>query len=144
VNNRKGFLLASFITTNDEQQIQEEVQFIADNLNLTAPYIFLMQNATDPSKKILTYNAETEKGKSFNPRLYTMRLHRKKQTNSLYTINALNLALALEHDGASGRHLKLDWEKYQNTMLLTAGKKLQTYPVEVLKIFKIEQPPEEN
>ena len=144
MNNRKGFLLASFITTNDEQQIQEEVQFIADNLNLTAPYIFLMQNATDPSKKILTYNAETEKGKSFNPRLYTMRLHRKKQTNSLYTINALNLALALEHDGASGRHLKLDWEKYQNTMLLTAGKKLQTYPVEVLKIFKIEQPPEEN
>ena len=144
MNNRKGFLLASFITTNDEQQIQEEVQFIADNLNLTAPYIFLMQNATDPSKKILTYNAETEKGKSFNPRLYTMRLHRKKQTNSLYTINALNLALALEHDGASGRHLKLDWEKYQNTMLLTAGKKLQTYPVEVLKIFKIEDAPDEN
>jgi hypothetical protein len=144
VNNRKGFLLASFITTEDEQQIQNEVQFIADNLNLTAPYIFLMHNADDPSKKILTYNAQTEKGQSFNPRLYTMRLHRKKQTNSLYTINALNLALAKEHDGASGRHLKLDWEKYRNTMLLTAGKKLQTYPLEVLKIFKIEDIPDEN
>ena len=144
MNNRKGFLLASFITTEDEQQIQNEVQFIADNLDLTAPYIFLMQNVDDPSKKILTYNALTEKGKSFNPRLYTMRLHRKKQTNSLYTINALNLALAKEHDGASGRHLKLDWEKYRNTMLLTVGKKLQAYPIEVLKIFKIEDIPDKN
>jgi hypothetical protein len=144
VNKRKGFLLASFLTTEEDQQIHDEVQFIADHLNLTAPYIFLLRNVSDPSKKILTYNAQTERGKSFNPRLYTMRLHRKKQTNTLYTINALNLALAMEHEGATGRHLKLDWEKYTNTMLLTQGKKLQTYPIEVVKIFKIEDSPEEN
>jgi len=137
-------LLASFLTTEEDQQIHDEVQFIADHLNLTAPYIFLLRNVSDPSKKILTYNAQTERGKSFNPRLYTMRLHRKKQTNTLYTINALNLALAMEHEGATGRHLKLDWEKYTNTMLLTQGKKLQTYPIEVVKIFKIEDSPEEN
>ena len=144
MNKRKGFLLASFLTTEEDQQIHDEVQFIADHLNLTAPYIFLLRNVSDPSKKILTYNAQTERGKSFNPRLYTMRLHRKKQTNTLYTINALNLALAMEHEGATGRHLKLDWEKYTNTMLLTQGKKLQTYPIEVVKIFKIEDSPEEN
>ncbi len=137
-------MLASFLTTEEDQQIHDEVQFIADHLNLTAPYIFLLRNVSDPSKKILTYNAQTERGKSFNPRLYTMRLHRKKQTNTLYTINALNLALAMEHEGATGRHLKLDWEKYTNTMLLTQGKKLQTYPIEVVKIFKIEDSPEEN
>lgn len=144
MSQRKGFLLASFITTESSDQIQQEVQFIADNLNLTAPYIFLLGNVEDPTKKILTYNAQTERGQSFNPRLYTLRLHRKKQTNTLYTINALNLALAKEHEGASGSHLRLDWEAYRNTMLLTAGKKLQVYPIEVLKIFKIEPLPEEK
>ena len=92
----------------------------------------------------ITYNAVVKSNQSFNPRLYTMRVHRKKQTNTLYTINALNMAVAAQHDGKTGRNLKLDWDQYQNSILLTAGKKLQVHPVEVLKIFKIEDPPEEN
>jgi hypothetical protein len=145
-NNRtnRGLLLASFINTDDEDQILAEVQFIADKLNLTNKYIFLLSNKSDPHKKILTYNAVVEKGSVFNPRLYTTRIHRKKQTNTLYTINALNAAVALDNDGQTGRHLKLDWTKYQNSILLTEGKNLKVYPVEVLKIFKIEDEPEEN
>ena len=42
------------------------------------------------------------------------------------------------------KHLKLDWEKYSNSILLITGKKLRVHPVEVLKIFKIEPPSEEN
>ena len=147
MNNKKmnrGLLLASFISTDDEDKILEEVQFIADKLNVTNRYIFLLSNKDEPNKKILTYNAIVEKGSVFNPRLYTTRIHRKKQTNTLYTINALNAAVALDNDGQTGRHLKLDWDKYQNSILLTEGKNLKVYPVEVLKIFKIEEPPEEN
>jgi hypothetical protein len=139
-----GFLLASFLSASNDEEILREVEFIVENLNLTNKFIFLLVNKEDSSKKILTYNALTERGQSFNPRLYTMRVHRKKQTNTLYTINALNLALAKQHDGQSGRHLKLDWQQYENSLLLTAGKKLHVHPVEVLKIFKIEDPPEEN
>ena len=73
-----------------------------------------------------------------------MRVHRKKQTNTLYTINALNQAVALQHNGETGKHLKLDWSEYENCLLLTMGKKLQVYPIEVVKIFKIEDPPEET
>ena len=144
MNNRRGLLLASFLSTDDESEIQKEVEFIVNNIELTNNYIFLMRNVESPSKKILTYNAITEKGKSFNPRLYTMRVHRKKQTNTLYTINALNLAVAEQHGGKTGRELKLDWEQYRSCLLLTAGKKLAVHPIEVVKIFKIEDPPEEN
>ena len=73
-----------------------------------------------------------------------MRVHRKKKTNTLYTINALNLAVAAQHDGKTGKNLQLDWNQYENSLLLTADKKLQVYPIEVVKIFKIEEPPEEN
>jgi len=139
----RGILLASFFTTDSEEQILEEVQYIADNFQLTNKYIFLLRNTEDPNKKVLTYNAVMQKGKFLNQRLFTMRIHRKKSTNTLYTINALNLAVAKDHDGQTGKHLKLDWEKYSNSILLVVAKELNVHPVEVLKIFKIEEPPQE-
>ena len=140
----RGFLLASFITSDDTEQINEEVEFIVNHLNLTSNYIFLMKNLDEPSKKILTYNAQARYGEQFNPRLYTMRIHRKKHTNTFYTINALNAAVAEQNNGQTGKHLRVDWEPYRDSVLLTSGKKLQTYPIEVVKIFKIEDPPEDN
>tara|TARA_R110000822_G_scaffold175131_1_gene314826 strand:+ start:869 stop:1303 length:435 start_codon:yes stop_codon:yes gene_type:complete len=144
MTNRRGVLLASFIITNDEQKIQEEVEFIVNNIEITNNLIFLLEDKDDPEKKIITYNAVVEKGKPFNPRLFTMRMHRKKQTNTLYTINALNAAVASQHDGKTGKDLKLDWTQYENSILLTAGKELKTHPVIVSKIFKIEDEPAEE
>jgi hypothetical protein len=144
MTNRRGVLLASFIMTDDEQKIQEEVEFIVNNIEITNNLIFLLEDKDNPEKKIITYNAVVEKGKPFNPRLFTMRMHRKKQTNTLYTINALNAAVASQHDGKTGRDLKLDWTQYENSILLTSGKELKAHPVEVSKIFKIEEEPAEE
>ncbi len=144
MTNRRGVLLASFIMTDDDQKIQEEVEFIVNNIEITNNLIFLLEDKDNPEKKIITYNAVVEKGKPFNPRLFTMRMHRKKQTNTLYTINALNAAVASQHDGKTGRDLKLDWTQYENSILLTSGKELKAHPVEVSKIFKIEEEPAEE
>ena len=141
---QRGLLLASFLEKCSDEKILEEVNFICENLELTNKYIFLLQHQDNPEKQIITYNAAVQKGRPFHPHLYTMRLHRKKQTNTLYTINALNAAIASQHDGKTGKDLKLDWEAYSNSLLLTSGKNLQVYPIEVIKIFKIEDPPEEN
>ena len=141
---RRGILLASFLRNGDDDDIMREVEFIVNNMDLTNNFIFLLSHQEDKTKKMLTYNAVVEKGKPFHPRLYTMRVHRKKLTNTLYTINALNYAVALQHDGKTGRDLKLDWDKYRNCLLLTSGNKLQVHPIEVIKIFKIEDPPEEK
>ena len=143
-NKSRGLLLASFLTTTSDEEIQTEVEFIVNELNLSNNFIFLLRCVDDPEKKILTYNAHVQRGNPFNPRLYTTRVHRKKQTNTLYTINALNLAVAEQHEGKTGKDLKLDWDKYKNSLLLSQGKKLQVHLVEVMKIFKIEDSPEEN
>ena len=73
-----------------------------------------------------------------------MRVHRKKVSNTLYTINALNAAVALENNGETGRHLKLNWDNYQNSIMLLTGRDLKVHKVEVLKIFKLEDAPEEE
>ena len=140
----RGFLLASFLVSDNDEEIMREIEFIANNINVTNRYVFLFKHLDDPHKKIITYNAAPKPGQHFHPHLYTMRVHRKKQTNTLYTINALNLAVAEQHDGKTGKGLKLDWEKYSNCILLTLDKKLASHPVEVVKIFKIEDEPEEK
>jgi len=142
--NKRGALLASFIMTDSEEQIQEEVEYIVNNIEITNNLIFLLEEKENPLKKIITYNAVVEKGKSFNERLFTMRMHRKKQTNTLYTINALNAAVASQHEGKTGKDLKLDWTQYENSILLTAGKELKVHSVQVSKIFKIEDEPVEE
>jgi hypothetical protein len=134
----RGVLLASFIKAEDEETVLAEVEFIASNINLTNKYIFLLEDNSDPTNKILSYNAIVSKNRVYNPRLYTIRVHRKKQTNTLYTINALNKAVALEHGGQTGKHLKLDWEKYTDSILLTSGSDLRVHNVTVAKIFQVE------
>ena len=138
---RQGVLLASFLRTEDEDAILKEVQYIADSLDLTNNSIFLLQDEENADRKILTYNVA---GSPTNPRLFTLRIHRKRQTNTLYTINALNKAVALDNNGETGKHLKLDWEKYANTALLTTNKSLQIVPLKLLKIFKIEEEPDQD
>jgi len=144
MTNKRGVLLASFIKTDSDDAIQNEVEHIVNNIEITNKLIFLLEDKEDPLKKIITYNAIVEKGKPFNPRLFTMRVHRKKQTNTLYTINALNKAVAQQHDGKTGKDLKLDWSQYENSIILTAGTELKVHPVEVSKIFKIEDEPIEE
>ena len=143
---KRGVLLASFMRTNSDEEILKEVQAIADSMDLTNQMIFLLEDEESPERKILTYNVEARPGPLSNPRLFTLRIHRKKHTNTLYTINALNLAIAAENNGQTGRHLKLDWEKYSNSALLTTNKELQVVPLKLLKIFKVEEPgtPEED
>ena len=58
---KRGILLASFVLTDSEDRILEEVQFIANNLNLSNKHIFLLTSLEEPNKKILTYNAIVEK-----------------------------------------------------------------------------------
>ena len=132
------------MVTEDPDILMSEVEHIVNNLELTNNYIFLLQQKDNPEKKILTYNTVPKKGQPFNSRLYTIRIHRKKQTNTLYTINALNAAVAQQHDGKKGKDLPVDWEPYRNSLLLTQSSNLSVNPIEVVKIFKIEEPPEEN
>ena len=51
MTNRRGVLLASFIITDDEQKIQEEVEFIVNNIEITNNLIFLLQDTENPWKE---------------------------------------------------------------------------------------------
>jgi len=57
MNQGRGVLLASFLKLSTEEEILQEVEFIANNLNLTNKFIFLLEDKENPDIKFLTYNA---------------------------------------------------------------------------------------
>ena len=49
----------------------------------------------------------------------TITINRKKDTETLYSINALNALIREENNGVLDKTYKVDWNKYTNKLLLT-------------------------
>ena len=48
-------------------------------------------------------------------------IHRKKETNTLYTVNALNAIIKKVNNGILDKKFIIQWENYSNSLLLTDG-----------------------
>ena len=135
----RGVLLATFVRGEDDSVVDEVVESILTQHHLTNKYIFIFQDEMDPNRRIITYNAKIDKGSGVGLKYFTIRIHRKKKTNTLYTINGLNKAIEKQHDGKTGKQYKLDWDEYQNSVLLTFGGALKAIRLKLDKILEIAQ-----
>lgn len=113
---RKTVMLATF--TNDSI-IDTVLYTIFGNYILDKNTIFIFSDADDTNNKILTYNISTEDPSYNNVKdlKRTIRINRKKESNTLYTINAVNRIIELE-GGEKNRDRLIDWSKYRNMILL--------------------------
>ena len=135
---KQGILLASFVyATNDDEEM-DIINEIINNVEFTNKYIFVLAEKDNPEKKVITYNTNYEGQTKIKEFFYTIRVHRKKKTNTLYTINGLNLALEKEHDGKRGKDLKLSWEAHRGTIIMSQAGQLKTLQLELQKILEIE------
>ena len=55
----------------------------------------------------------------------TIAVHRKKEFNTLYTINGLNELIKKLNNGVLDRYFLINWADYRNTLLLTKGPELK-------------------
>ena len=67
----------------------------------------------------------------------TISLHRKKQTNTLYTINALNEVIRSKNGGVLDKSFQVDWSEFQNSLLLTNDSGLNIIRTKIHKIINI-------
>ena len=65
----------------------------------------------------------------------TILLHRKKDSNTLYTINALNDLIKSLNGGVLDTSYKVNWQDYRNCILLTAGGELKKLDTKVHDIL---------
>jgi hypothetical protein len=73
----------------------------------------------------------------FNSVNNTISLHRKKITNTLYTINALNELIKLINNGVLDTNYQVEWDVYKNMILITNKEGLQKINTRILKIIEL-------
>jgi hypothetical protein len=64
-------------------------------------------------------------------------VHRKKESNTLYTINALNTLIKELNNGYVDPSYKVDWNDYRNCILLTRGPELKRINTRLHKIIEL-------
>ncbi len=95
--------------------------------------IFVFNNEKNNNELYLTYNiVYTEAASKKLPN--TISIHRKKQTNTLYTLNAMNKLITEENNGVFDKTFQLNWEFYKNSLIITNEVSVKIIP---LKIFDI-------
>lgn len=67
----------------------------------------------------------------------TILLHRKKESNTLYTINALNDLIKSLNGGVLNNTFPIDWKEYQNCILLTHSGDLKRLDTKIYKIITL-------
>ena len=106
-------LYCTFIQGDDVDLV---VDRILEEHDILFNKIFVLKSLDD-DKVMLTYNID---GPVYNLQLEnTILVHRKKQTNTLYTINALNEVIKYLNNGILDTTYQVDWSKFRNCLLLT-------------------------
>lgn len=67
----------------------------------------------------------------------TILVHRKKETNTLYTINALNELIKSLNEGIVDTNYRINWQHYKNTVLLTQQGDLKLLRTKIYQIVEL-------
>lgn len=98
-------------------KLEDTIQTINETYNVSPPRIYVLENTEDKRNLMCTYNIEFKDDQEVLKN--TISIHRKKQTNTLYTINALNGIVSLLNEGRPDPDFEVDWEKFRNMLLVT-------------------------
>lgn len=100
--------------------------------------IFILKTTSDEEKKyILTYNVPKSSNFKYKDLVKsTFQIHRKKEYNVLYTLNALNKIIGGESK-EKNQEIQVEWEKYKNSIILIRNKNdLHIVPTIIYDIVK--------
>tara|TARA_R110002074_G_scaffold324330_1_gene494752 strand:+ start:1029 stop:1499 length:471 start_codon:yes stop_codon:yes gene_type:complete len=84
---------------------------------------------------VVTYNVEQGNISSIPDN--TILVHRKKDSNTLYTINALNELIKRLNGGVVDPRFRIDWKHYKNTILLTQQNELKELKTKIHTIIEL-------
>jgi hypothetical protein len=86
-------------------------------------------------KYVVTYNVDQGNVSSIPDN--TILVHRKKDSNTLYTINALNELIKRLNGGVVDPRFRIDWQHYKNTILLTQQNELKELKTKIHTIIEL-------
>lgn len=126
----KTNLLCTFVHKNDLQLV---IDLIQKTYELDSNIIFVLSNQNRPYQLYCTYNVVGNYELSSN----TILIHRKSDTNTLYTINAMNQIIKSINNGVLDTRFQLDWENYKNQLILFQNDEVVKIHLKLEKIIRL-------
>ena len=123
-----------FCTFVRRRELEDTVERITTTYPILYNKIFVL-SITDRRDLAVTYTPDTTERLSISED--TILVHRKKHTNTLYTINAMNLIIKMNNNGMLDKTYQVDWESYKNSILLSNDDELNKLPTKVYKIISL-------
>lgn len=124
-----------FCTFSSKEGLDQTIEAIKTEYTIAYNKIFVLESP-DSDEYLCTYNIEVTSG--ITPVLRnTILLHRKKESNTLYTINSLNALIKSLNEGVLDTNFQVNWNDYRNSVLLTTGSELRRLNTAIYKIISL-------
>jgi len=130
MNNR---LYCTFTTLDDYEQVANTIQ---SSYVILFDKLFVLESL-DKEKIMITYNVDMNNSVVNSMVDNTILVHRKKQTNTLYTINALNELIKSLNNGIIDKSFAVNWNDYRNCILLIQTEGFNRIDTKIKEIINI-------
>ena len=124
-----------FCTFSTQEGLEDVLSTIQERYKIIYNKIFVLYSKSQ-DEYICTYNVDFGNVSTFLEN--TILVHRKKETNTLYTINALNTLIKEINGGVLDTSYRVNWADYRNCVLLTKGPELKRVNTKLFKIVELE------
>ena len=125
-----------FLTFSKKEDIEETINTITSRYTILYNKIFILESK-DSDELICTYNIDPGNLSMTTVLPNTILVHRKKESNSLYTINALNELIKSLNEGIVDINYRINWQHYKNTILLTQQGDLKLLRTKIFQIVEL-------
>jgi hypothetical protein len=123
-----------FCTFTSGEELDELVSELSTVYTIMYNKMFVLF-VKSTNEYVVTYNVDQGNVNSIPEN--TILVHRKKETNTLYTINALNELIKKLNDGVVDMSYRVNWPHYRNSILLTQHNELKQLNTKVFKIIEL-------
>ena len=126
-------LYCTFTTLENVDNLIERIQ---TSYVILFNKIFVLESL-DGEKIMLTYNVDMNNSSTNSIVDNTILVHRKKQTNTLYTINALNELIKSLNNGVLDKKFPIEWDNYRNCILLIQAEGFNKIDTKIKEIINL-------
>lgn len=123
-----------FCTFTSGEELETLIENITNSYTIMYNKMFVLF-VKSTNEYVLTYNVDQGNVNVIPEN--TILVHRKKETNSLYTINALNELIKRLNGGVVDVSYKVNWQHYRNCILLTQHNELKQLNTKVHSIVEL-------
>jgi len=116
------------------EEMDAKIKYLSSKYSIMYNKMFALHIKSN-NEYVLTYNVD--QGNITSIPENTILVHRKKETNTLYTINALNELIKKLNGGVVDTKFPINWKHYRNCILLTQHNELKQLNTKIHKIIEV-------